>query len=166
MSSLGSKIAWAAGTAVLAVLVALGGYISWRAGISSADPAGLLRPDDPALVTQGAAVYAQACAACHGNALQGEPDWQTANADGTLPAPPHDATGHTWHHADELLFRITKFGTQDALGLENYASNMPAFEGTLTDAEIIAALSFIKASWPEEIRSQHDRLNRSMDAEN
>ncbi len=87
------------------------------------------------------------------------PDWQSGNPDGTLKAPPHDATGHTWHHADELLFRVTKFGTAKALDLKDFKSNMPAFEDTLSDAEIVAALSWIKAQWPEENRERHDMMN-------
>lgn len=82
-----------------------------------------------------------------------------ANPDGSLKAPPHDETGHTWHHQDDLLFRITKLGTAKAVGLENFNSNMPAFEGVLTETEIIAVLSWIKAQWPQEIRERHDFIN-------
>jgi mono/diheme cytochrome c family protein len=37
---------------------------------------------------------------------------------------------------------------------------MPAFEDVLDDADIVAVLSFIKSTWPEEIRKRHDRMNR------
>ena len=100
-----------------------------------------LKPGDLKLVRLGADIYAQNCAACHGDDLKGERDWMDANPDGSLKAPPHDETGHTWHHQDDLLFRITKHGTAKAVGLENFNSNMPAFEGVLTDTEIIAVLS-------------------------
>ena len=118
-----------------------------------------LKPGDLKLVRLGADIYAQNCAACHGDDLKGEPDWMDTNPDGTLKAPPHDETGHTWHHQDDLLFRITKHGTAKAVGLENFNSNMPAFEGVLTDTEIIAVLSWIKAQWPQEIRERHDLIN-------
>lgn len=127
-------------------------------GKDAADGA-LLRPDDQALVQQGAGIYTQNCASCHGADLEGEPDWRTANPDGTLRAPPHDATGHTWHHADDLLFRITKLGTAKAAGLTDYNSNMPGFEGVLSDEEIIAVLSWIKAQWPVAVRERHDMMN-------
>jgi hypothetical protein len=91
--------------------------------------------------------------------LKGQRDWQSGNADGTLKAPPHDETGHTWHHDDELLFRLTKFGTVKALDLKDFNSNMPAFEGTLNDADIVAVLSWIKAQWPKEIQERHDMMN-------
>ncbi|MCX2725738.1 c-type cytochrome [Roseibium salinum] len=145
--------------ALVVVAAGLGFYVADR-NIVPDQPIGMvLRPDDAELVRQGAAVYAQNCASCHGADLQGEPDWQSANPDGTLPAPPHDETGHTWHHPDELLFRITKFGTARAVGLQDFKSNMPAFEGTLSDDDIAAALSWIKAQWPDEIRERHDMMN-------
>ena len=121
-----------------------------------------LRPEDEDLTGLGAEIYVQSCASCHGAALEGEEDWQSANADGTLKAPPHDETGHTWHHADELLFRITKFGTAKGAGIEDFQSNMPAFEDSLSDREIIAVLSWIKAQWPDEIRERHDMMNERM----
>ena len=127
---------------------------------SGGSSSGLLRPDNPVQVARGAELYALNCAACHGKQLEGGADWQTANPDGTLPAPPHDATGHTWHHADALLFRLTKFGSRKALGMEDMPSNMPAFEGLMSDEDIVAVLSFIKASWPDDIRDRHDEINR------
>jgi mono/diheme cytochrome c family protein len=95
----------------------------------------------------GARVYAERCASCHGAKLQGQPNWQTRLANGRMPAPPHDATGHTWHHGDAELFAITKDGL--AAIVPGYQSDMPAFANVLTDAEITAVLSFIKSTWPE-----------------
>lgn len=99
------------------------------------------------------------CASCHGAQLQGQPNWRERGADGRLPAPPHDASGHTWHHPDELLFRITKLGVVKAAQLQDYQSSMPAYEGVLSDEQILAALSWIKAQWPADIRARHDQLN-------
>jgi len=36
---------------------------------------------------------------------------------------------------------------------------MPAFAGVLTDPEIVAVLSWIKAQWPPEIRKHQDEIN-------
>ena len=119
----------------------------------------LLRPDDAQLVAQGRQVYAARCAACHGQRLDGQPNWRSPGPDGRFPAPPHDASGHTWHHTDDLLFRITKFGVAKAANLKDHESAMPAFEGQLSDQEIVAALSWIKSQWPPEIRDKHDRMN-------
>jgi len=69
-----------------------------------------LKADDLVVVQAGEKIYQAQCASCHGPNLEGQPDWRTRDANGFLPAPPHDATGHTWHHADDLLFEITKYG--------------------------------------------------------
>ena len=108
-------------------------------------------------VALGAAVYRDHCASCHGANLEGQPDWMARKPDGRLPAPPHDATGHTWHHADEQLFRMTKKGMVPPLAPPGYESDMPAFEGTLTDAQIWAVLAYIKSRWPPEIRARQWR---------
>lgn len=120
-----------------------------------------LRPDDGVLTAMGQRVYEAHCAACHGLRLEGQANWRERGTDGRLPAPPHDASGHTWHHPDELLFRITKHGVAKAANLKDYASAMPAYEGVLGDEEIVAALLWIKAQWPADVRARHDELNRS-----
>jgi mono/diheme cytochrome c family protein len=142
------------------VAVALGAALLWNADPDAAPPV-RLRPDDTAVTALGQKVYAAQCAACHGARLEGQPNWRERGPDGKLPAPPHDASGHTWHHPDEVLFRITKHGVAKAANLKDYVSAMPAYEGVLGDAEIVAALSWIKAQWPAHIRSRHDELNRS-----
>ncbi len=113
---------------------------------------------DPAEIALGGRVYAETCAACHGANLEGQPNWQTRNQDGKLPAPPHDETGHSWHHPDAQLFAITKFGLAPIAG-PDYATDMPAFEGRLTDAEILAALAYIKSRWPEKIRARQAEID-------
>ena len=125
-----------------------------------------LNPSDSTLIALGKTVYGSECASCHGENLEGEPNWQTRKDDGLLPAPPHDASGHTWHHPDKILFDITKFGVAKAANLSDYDSAMPAYEGVLSDREINAVLSWIKAQWPEEIQTRHDLLNERFRAEN
>lgn len=98
----------------------------------------------------GARLYAEHCAACHGVNLEGQPRWQHRREDGRLPAPPHDASGHTWHHPDAQLVEIIKHGP--ARLIPGYESDMPGFAGLLTEEEIRAVLAFIKASWPPEIQ--------------
>ena len=122
--------------------------------------AGLADPNDAALVALGGQIYAAECAACHGARLEGQPEWRRALPDGGRPAPPHDETGHTWHHADDLLFGITKFGGQ-AFSPAGYDNRMPAFEDRLTDRQIEAALAYIKSTWPDRIRQQQRRISAS-----
>lgn len=119
-----------------------------------------LRPDDQAVIARGETLYAAHCAACHGPNLEGQADWKQRRPDGRLPAPPHDQTGHTWHHPDEQLVWMTRIGTARAAGIDGYVSDMPAFEGVLSDAEIVAVLSWIKSRWPAAVRVQHDGINR------
>ena len=104
-------------------------------------------PRDGAKVALGAKVYAQQCAACHGAKLEGQPDWRKRLANGRLPAPPHDQSGHTWHHPDHVLFAITKNGLVPPYAPKDYETDMPAFGGKLTDEEIWAVLAYIKSHW-------------------
>ncbi|APX13011.1 c-type cytochrome [Tateyamaria omphalii] len=106
-------------------------------------------------IDAGQTLYQQQCAACHGASLEGQPNWRSPNEDGTLPAPPHDDTGHTWHHDNQLLFEYTKLGGRGALaarGVDDFNSGMPAFEGVTTDDEIWDILAYIRSTWPERVQ--------------
>jgi mono/diheme cytochrome c family protein len=95
----------------------------------------LLRsPSSAGRMETGRLLYAQHCAACHGVNLEGQPNWQTRSADGKLPAPPHDDSGHTWHHSDEQLFKLTKFGVSAVV--PGYKSDMLGFGDKLSDEQI------------------------------
>ena len=146
------RFTYFAGYLVLAAILAVAGVLVYTS---------FERQQHEAETSVGAAIYAENCASCHGADLKGEADWQTPNPDGTLPAPPHDEDGHTWHHSDRLLVNYIKLGGARALaqdGVVGFKSGMPAFEGILSDAEIDAVLDFIKSRWPEEIRKiQKDR---------
>lgn len=119
----------------------------------------VLKADDLVVVQAGEKIYQAQCASCHGRYLEGQPDWRTRDANGFLPAPPHDATGHTWHHADDLLFEITKYGPSVVINDDSYKTVMPAYQNILSDEDIVAVLSFIKNTWPEEQRSWQEEVN-------
>lgn len=114
-------------------------------------------------IVAGAALYQDHCASCHGVNLEGQPNWRTPNDDGTLPAPPHDESGHTWHHDSLLLFEYTKFGGQEALarrGLTDFKSGMPGVEAVLSDDEIWNILGYIQSTWSaraQEVQAARDR---------
>ncbi len=115
---------------------------------------------DPAArldLAAGRALYDTHCASCHGVELEGQPDWRARRADGRLPAPPHDQTGHTWHHSDKVLLAMTRDGVQK-FAPAGYQSDMPAFGGVLTEAEIRAVLNYIKSRWPPEILARQQSL--------
>jgi mono/diheme cytochrome c family protein len=141
------------GIAVLAVVGAGLWFLS-----AGNDGSGGMAPDDPKVVALGKAVYARECASCHGASLKGDPDWRRRLPDGGLRPPPHDETGHTWHHPDGYLFQITKDGGQKSAP-PGFKSNMPGFGDKLSDAEIWAALSYIKSRWPAQVRRRHDSIN-------
>ena len=111
------------------------------------------------VIEQGRQVYADQCASCHGAQLEGQPDWKTPLPSGRLPAPPHDAGGHTWHHPDDILFRIVREGTAAIVG-GGYKSDMPGF-AVLSDAEIQAALAYIKSTWPERERTYQENVSQA-----
>ena len=111
------------------------------------------------VIEQGRQIYADQCASCHGAQLEGQPDWKTPLPSGRLPAPPHDAGGHTWHHPDDILFRIVKEGTAAIVG-GGYKSDMPGFADLLSDAEIRAVLAYIKSTWPERERTYQENVSQ------
>lgn len=149
---------------LLAVLAATAAAALWFWTAASRQPARVrLEPQDARVVARGAEVYRAHCASCHGARLEGQPGWREPGPGGLLPAPPHDASGHTWHHPDDVLFRITRHGVAKAANLKDHRSAMPAFEGVLSDEDIVAALSWIKAQWPAAIRERHDKINTQYD---
>lgn len=114
-------------------------------------------PTNAGLVDVGRSIYGKECASCHGVNLEGQQKWQTRLANGKLPAPPHDASGHTWHHSDRVLFDITKRGP--AAYPSGYPTDMPAFGDRLSDKQIAAVLAYIKSSWPTEIRMRQAKAD-------
>lgn len=156
-------------TAILiAAPVALGlaGAGAWLALRDA--PQAALDPTVPVMpatvdIAQGEALYAQNCAACHGANLEGQPDWRTPDANGRMPAPPHDETGHTWHHPDRVLFQYTKLGGREALARQGveFDSGMPAYADMLSDQEIWNILAYIQSTWPE--RAQAVQAERTAD---
>ena len=143
------------GLFVIALVIAA---VLWWLMSMSLDAAS--EPDEEVIAT-GARVYAENCAACHGADLAGEADWQTRDADGYLPAPPHDETGHTWHHPTAQLIDITTRGTEAIVG-GGYKSRMPGFADTLSEDEIAAVIAYIKSTWPAQIRRRHDEMDAAL----
>ena len=143
----------------VAALIALAAVVR---GQPTGLPEGLTILGEPVTVEQvalGRTVYAENCASCHGANLEGQPDWKRRLDNGRMPAPPHDESGHTWHHSDKALFRITKGGLGAVV--PDYESDMPAFGSKLSDEEIAAVLAYIKSTWPDRPRAY--QAERSQD---
>lgn len=72
-----------------------------------------------------------------------------------MPAPPHDETGHTWHHDNELLFEYTKLGGAKAVAtreITGFKSGMPCFSEVISDDELWDILAFIQSARPKRIQ--------------
>ena len=141
--------------AASALAVAIGVGAAWWL----ADRSPRIDPGDPQQVAAGEVVYRVRCASCHGAALEGQPDWRTRLPSGRLPAPPHDASGHTWHHPDAMLLQILREGPAfyAKLGVQ---TDMPAFGHVLAEEDMAAVLAYIKSRWPAEIQARQARMSR------
>lgn len=149
----GKRIAIAAAAVVLAGTGAL--FYFNQPAVAYIDPA------DAALVARGKSVYATHCATCHGAALEGQPEWRKRLPNGRLPAPPHDGSGHTWHHADTVLVDIVKNGlVPGRTAPDGYQSDMPAYAQVLSDADVSAVLAYIKSTWPPDALAMQKELTR------
>ena len=138
------------GTAIVgAVSVAMigAGIIFWMANTAGSDSG--VMPKDVDL-TAGQTLYAENCASCHGASLEGQENWQSPGEDGRLPAPPHDETGHTWHHADRALVEWILDGVP-------LATTMPKWRGQLTEQEVVAILAYMKTFWSADNLDQQIR---------
>lgn len=136
-------------------LVALAAWVLHS--VPSEDENGFLQWRDPQVTSAGRKLYTAHCAACHGM-----PDGTAASV-ASVPAPaagpPHDETGHTWQHPDFALFQLIRDGVAVANCVPVDPELMPMFKDIVSDAELVAILSYIKSTWPEDIRLNHDRVN-------
>ncbi|MDZ4770376.1 MAG: cytochrome c [Chloroflexota bacterium] len=109
-------------------------------------------------IAQGQQLYAQNCASCHG--ANGEGQFPNApnqpDATGRVGAPPHNETGHTWHHTDDFLIRYTREGGVSLTDPANFYP-MPAFGDQLSDAQIALVTAYIKTMWNDEQRTSQQR---------
>ena len=106
-------------------------------------------PVNQAPVNRGAPIFLQNCATCHGQNAEGQPDWHIRKNDGTLPAPPLNGDGHTWHHGDGTLYTFVNLGGAYLEGpdVPGFKSAMPAFGGQLSHQEIVDVISYLKTIW-------------------
>ena len=136
---------------VLAIAIGLFGAVAAAYAAGTALP-----PLDPELLEAGRHVYAKHCASCHGARAEGTPNWEQPDAQGELPAPPHDAEGHTWKHSDAMLYRIVMRGWRDPFN-KTERLTMPGFSGVLSPREVRAVITYLKTLWtPEQRRFQQE----------
>ncbi len=130
--------------ATLIILAIAAAALMGCSSSSESDDPAVETPTDP--IATGQKVFASNCAACHGAGGVGQSNWHIRKADGTLPAPPLNGEGHTWHHGDGLLYRIVSEGGA-ALEAPGLKSVMPAFGERLSHQEIVAVLTYVKSHW-------------------
>lgn len=145
---------WVVAGSAVSLLVVVG-VVAWlRAGAEPTKP----DPNNANLIARGKDIYAQYCTSCHGANLEGQPNWRTRQSNGRLPAPPHDASGHTWHHSDRELFEMVKHGIPEIV--PGYQTDMPKYDDVMSDTDIWAVLSFIESTWSPDIRARQQRMNQ------
>jgi len=152
--------------AAAAVLVLAAAGAGWWLSRPPAKAPEIAAAERAALIDLGQRVYADNCARCHGPKGEGQANWRQRKADGRLPAPPLNGSGHTWHHPDEHLFAVVSQGVE-ALAPAGYASDMRGFGDKLSDREIRAVLAYVKDWWPADIRArQRDITARARQSRN
>jgi len=152
---------WVSWLITVGVIVFAAGFTAFAYWITRADSG---KKPDPSLVALGKTVYDRQCASCHGANLEGQPDWQRRLPNGRMPAPPHDDSGHTWHHPERVLFGIVKDGAVPPYAPPGYQSDMPAFKDTLSDEEIRAVLAFIGSRWSPKVLQWRKEALAAMEA--
>lgn len=120
--------------------------------------AGRAEQADPGQIARGAEVYAKHCAACHGAKLEGQSNWRQKLPSGRWPAPPHDGSGHTWHHSDHWLCEVVEKEMVPPYAPRGHQSHIPGFGDRLSNTEIRAVLAYIKSRWSEETMRRRSEM--------
>ncbi|HLF04581.1 MAG TPA: cytochrome c [Dehalococcoidia bacterium] len=110
-------------------------------------------------VERGGQLYHTYCLSCHSGA--------TGGSMMDIP-PPHNATGHTWHHSDRQLTAIILDGSgqmgemmRQMMGTVKDTPRMPAFRGALAEEDVANILAYIKTWWTPEQREWQRRVTES-----
>lgn len=140
-----------AGTVVGLAAVALVGGV-WLASASTPS-----WPDVLQLALRerrGQAIYDANCVSCHAGPTGGTID--------DYP-PRHNANGHTWHHPDCFIIRVTREGIAEPSALAPPgAPTMPAFRDRLSSEDIDAVLTYIRTLWTSQQRNAQASFTREM----
>lgn len=99
-------------------------------------------------IEQGKVLFRQNCAACHGQNAEATAEWKTPNAAGQYPPPPLNGSAHAWHHPLSVLRQVILKGGAP------YGGQMPAWEGKVSDEEILSMIAFFQSYWDEETYQQ------------
>ena len=114
--------------------------------------------DSKIAIVRGELLYNQYCASCHMPNLSGAKNWKGKDKDGHNLSPPLNGSGHTWHHSDELLHNIIKYGLVNLV--KNYKGKMVGFGDKMNDRQIDSVLSYIKSHWEDEIYDKQISISK------
>ena len=142
-----------------AIVVTAGCAIATRQRPLTSESPATLPKLDPAQVARGRQVYLQQCAVCHGASAEGAPHWQTPDARGDLPAPPHNDSGHTWRHSDAQLRQVVRNGLRDPFNKTPKLTMPPFTKNRLSDRDVDAVLMYFKSLWSTEHRIYQEEEN-------
>lgn len=105
-------------------------------------------------VSRGKPLFAQHCAACHGEFGQGlAEDWRKTDADGNYPPPPLNGTAHTWHHPTEVLLRTIENGGVPLGGV------MPPFGAVLDEPQSLEIIAYFQSLWTDDVYARWQEID-------
>ncbi|MDB2564891.1 cytochrome c [Alphaproteobacteria bacterium] len=146
---------------ILIIILLIGGYFILIQSKHSAEEINISNASLEEVSSQlelGKTLYYTHCASCHGNNLQGQPKWKTSlDEDGHNYAPPLNGTGHTWHHSEEQLYNIIRYGL--TFYNQNYKGKMKGND-QLSDGDVLSILEYIKSVWPESIQKKYKTMTK------
>ncbi|MEH6473911.1 MAG: c-type cytochrome, partial [Halopseudomonas sp.] len=92
----------------------------------------------------GQKIYQTNCQSCHGIEAVGETySIEGLTTEGFLFAPALNGSMHGWHHTDEQLVKTIMDGSPRT-------DKMPAWKGTLSETDALAAIAYLKTFWGEK----------------
>lgn len=101
------------------------------------------RQYDRNVLARGERVFLTNCAVCHGNSGEGKTGWQKPAPDGPLLPPPLDDSGRAWCLSSSQMKQFIRQGSPAG------RSNMPAWQGKLSDQEIDEVATWITSLWSD-----------------
>ena len=93
----------------------------------------------------GKTLFAQHCAVCHGQNAEQTVEWKIPNSQGQYPPPPLNGSAHAWHHPLSVLRQVIRHGGAPMGGM------MPAWEGVLSEEDMVATIAAFQSFWPDEV---------------
>lgn len=99
----------------------------------------------------GARLYQEYCAQCHGPEAQGHPDWQNP---AVTAAPPLNGSGNEWKRSRSEIIAIIQNGIT-----RQGEPVMPAWKGRVADKDLDDLLTWMTALWPNDVYERWQALN-------